>query len=123
MRVLRLVVVFIVLCLSVAGQGDPQRRPERTINHASAIVAQENQRQALLNGLLDTFAQCAAPSGADLKCDVYYAQVHQTSLDVFLSPVLASKLKAKLTATDIEDLKSTISINLVNAYYYGKGKQ
>jgi len=123
MRIMRFIAVVAILCAGFVGQGDAQRGPERTINHASAIVAQENQRQALLNGLLDTFAQCAAPSGAVLKCDVYYAQVSQTSLDVFLSPVLASKLKAKLTATDIEDLKSTISINMVNAYNYGKGKQ
>lgn len=118
MRIVRLIVAFIVLCLSVAGQGDAQKR---ATDQSEDILA----RGAILNGLIDTFTKCAdqEPKGSGPQCDVYYAQVHQTSLDVFLSPLLASKLKAKLTATDIEDLKSTISLNLVNAYYYRKGKQ
>jgi hypothetical protein len=122
---MRLIGLFVILCAGMAGQGATQKRPQRTADRAAGMVAEENQRLALLFSLLDTFAQCKdrTPDGADLKCDVYYAQVNQTPIDVLLSPALASKLKAKLTVTDIEDLKSTISINLVNAYYYGKGKQ
>jgi hypothetical protein len=117
MQIVRFIGVVLVLCVGLAGQGDAQMR---ATEESADILA----RTAILNGLIDTFTKCLdqPPKGAGPQCDVYYAQVHQTSLDVFLSPVLASSLKAKLTATDIEDLKSTISINIVNVYYYGKGK-
>jgi len=118
MQIVRFISVVLVLCVGLAGQGDAQKR---AIEESADILA----RGAILNGLIDAFTKCAdqEPKGSGPQCDVYYAQVHQTSLDVFLSPVLASKLKAKLTATDIEDLKCTMSLNMVNAYYYGKGKQ
>ncbi|HEU0179408.1 MAG TPA: hypothetical protein VFV58_34685 [Blastocatellia bacterium] len=120
MQKIRLIVVIVIFSVGMVGQGDAQKRDRN-----AGILAQWKQQSALLNSLLDTAADCVdrTPKGEAVQCDVYYAQVNQTSLDVLLSPVLASKLKAKLTATDIEDLKSTISINLVNAYYYGKGKQ
>ena len=118
MRAVRFIVVIAILCAGFAGQGDAQKR---ATDQSADILA----RGAILNSLIDAFTKCAdqEPKGSGPQCDVYYAQVHQTSLDEFLSPVLASKLKAKLTATDIEDLKSTISLNIVNAYYYGKGKR
>lgn len=124
MRATRLIGMIVVLCVGMAGRGDAQKRPH---DRGADVVAQAQveQQRALLNSLLDTFARRMdqAQGGVGPQCDAYREQVRQTALDVLLSPALASKLNAKLTADDIEDLKRTMSLNMVNAYYYGKGKQ
>lgn len=124
MKAIRFTAVAIILCLGMAGQGGAQKRSQ---DRGADVVAQAQveQQRALISSLLDTFAKCMdqAQGGVGPQCDAYREQVRQTALDVLLSPALASKLNAKLTADDIEDLKRTMSLNMVNAYYYGKGKK
>src|SRR5262249_38375100 len=55
-------------------------------------------------------------------CDVYEEQVKQTSIDVFVFAQIGSKLRAKLTAGDVELLKRHIMNTAVVSYYYGKEK-
>jgi hypothetical protein len=122
MRIVRFIAVAVVLCVGIAGQSDAQKRPP---NRGPVMDAEMSQQLALLHSLLDTFEQCAAKTpggGVDLRCDVYQAQLRQTSLTVFLSPKLVAKLNAKLTAEEIEELKESIGIDMLNAYYRGKEK-
>jgi hypothetical protein len=111
MRAMRFIGVAVILCAGIAGQSDAQKRPT---NEAADILA----RGGALNSLIDMFDRCK-----DRKCDVYKAQVRQTGLDIFLSRDMASRLNARLTADEIQSLKMQMSLNMVNAYYYGKGKQ
>lgn len=126
MRILRLIVAGIILCGMMIGRTDAQKPARRATNVPLSELAQMRRAKAALEGLLETWEKCTEElnSGADpLRwCDMYQAEAQQTPLDMFLSPTIASKLQAKLTAKEIESLKISLSNVLTTGYYYGKEK-
>src|SRR5262249_30706484 len=86
-------------------------------------IAVGQRYQAMVNNLLDTVEKCNAQrqgKGDTIPwCDVYEEQVKQTSIDVFVFAQIGSKLRAKLTAGDVELLKRHIMNTAVVSYYYG----
>lgn len=125
MRAIRFTAVFIIICLAMAGQGDAQK-PARRGDSPPAELARLRQQQAVFNGLLETWEKCVAQlnSGTDALtwCDAYNEQMRQTPIDTFVSPQRASKLKAKLTPEDFEEIKRAITNAMGAGYNYGKEK-
>jgi len=117
---MRFIGAIVILCAGIVGQSDAQQRDRNT-----EIYAFWKKQDALHHSLLDTFAECRdrTPKGQGVQCDIFKEQVRQTELDIFLTPELATVLKKKLSADDVEDIKSTIGLHMINAYYYGKSKQ
>jgi hypothetical protein len=108
-----------------SGQSDAQK-PTKGGASSVAEIAVGQRYQAMVNNLLDTVEKCNAKrqgKGDTIPwCDVYEEQIKQTSIDVFVFAQIGSKLRAKLTAGDVELLKRHIMNTAVVSYYYGKEK-
>src|SRR5215510_14889567 len=88
-----------------SGQSDAQK-PTKGEAPSVAEIAVGQRYPALVNNLLDTVERRNSQrqvKGATIPWgDVYEEQVKQTSIDVFVFAQNGAKLRAKLTAGDVE---------------------